>query len=133
MNDDCELCYGKGWYMKVKNPNAPVLQYRRTPCDCERNEPMPATKKKTAKKKTPAKKGAAKKKPAAKKKAPAKKTAQLKNTRQRTYRHVDYTATKNADGTCTVNGKPYRSLTAAALEITGYKTISGPAFFGFTK
>ncbi len=30
-------------------------------------------------------------------------------------------------------GKVWRSLTAIAREVTGYKAVSGPAFFGLTK
>ncbi len=30
-------------------------------------------------------------------------------------------------------GKPYRSLTAVAREVTGYPAVSGPFFFGIAK
>lgn len=32
-----------------------------------------------------------------------------------------------------MDGKHYRSLTAAALQATGYPAVSGPAFFGLTE
>jgi hypothetical protein len=50
----------------------------------------------------------------------------------RTFRGKEHVVEVTADG-FRHNGHDYTSLTAAALAITGYKAISGPAFFGLWK
>ena len=47
---------------------------------------------------------------------------------KRSYRGKEYVV-KVTKGKISFNGLPYRSLTAVARVITGYKAISGPAFF----
>ena len=75
-----------------------------------------------------AKKKAAKRK-AAKKRAPKrKKTEPVK----RLYKGKKHVVMVTADG-FTYKGASYRSLTAIAKQITGYKSVSGPRFFGMTK
>lgn len=51
------------------------------------------------------------------------------STIERTFRGARHTVQVTADGYL-YKGKAYRSLTAVALAITGYKAISGPRFFG---
>ena len=50
----------------------------------------------------------------------------------RTYRGTEHVIEVVEDG-FRYQGHDYTSLTALAKEITGYKTISGPAFFGLWK
>lgn len=50
----------------------------------------------------------------------------------RTYRGTEHVVEIVADG-FRYQGHEYTSLTALAKEITGYKAISGPAFFGLWK
>ena len=84
-------------------------------------------------KKARAKKDAPKKAPK-EKKAPAERKRQYTpQTITRTYKGKEYEVVLAANGTCTCGAYEYSSLTACALEITGYgargKRISGPAFF----
>lgn len=75
--------------------------------------------------------------PKAKKPAAERKRTYTAQTITRTYKGTEYKVKLAADGTCVCDGTKYSSLTACALEITGYgprgKRISGPAFFGLTK
>jgi hypothetical protein len=50
-------------------------------------------------------------------------------TIERTFKGDTHKVQVTAEG-FTYRGKPYASLTAVALAITGYKAISGPRFFG---
>lgn len=50
----------------------------------------------------------------------------------RTYRGKDHVV-EVVEGGFRYQGRDYTSLTALAKEITGYKAISGPAFFGLWK
>lgn len=50
----------------------------------------------------------------------------------RTFRGIEHRVTANDDGTFCYNGKPYRTLSGIAREISGIK-ISGPKFFGLDK
>ena len=90
-----------------------------------------------AKKKT-TKKGATKRpKHAAKSKATSKPTGKKGRATElaagavleRVFKGATHTVQATADGYL-YKGKPYASLTAVALAITGYKAISGPRFFG---
>ena len=50
----------------------------------------------------------------------------------RTYRGTEHIV-EVVEGGFRYNGSVHKSLTALAKEITGYKAISGPAFFGLWK
>jgi hypothetical protein len=51
---------------------------------------------------------------------------------EREYKGKTHKVTVNAED-FTYGGKPFRSLTAVAKEVTGYKAISGTLFFGVAK
>ena len=51
---------------------------------------------------------------------------------KRTYKGTEHTVTITG-GVIEYQGETYKSLTALAREITGYKAISGPAFFAKAK
>jgi hypothetical protein len=51
---------------------------------------------------------------------------------ERAYKGKTYKVTATKDG-FTLGKKTYRSLTEVAKAITGYPSISGPAFFGLVK
>ena len=42
-------------------------------------------------------------------------------------------AVNGTDGSYSWDGRTFKSLTAVARQITGYKAVSGPAFFGLNK
>jgi len=61
--------------------------------------------------------------------APAKATGDVI---EKTFKGKTVRVTRDADG-FHYDGKVWRPLTAIALAATGYKAISGPAFFGLAK
>ncbi len=72
------------------------------------------------------------KKKATKRKAAKKRAGKRKakaQTIERTFKGKKHVVTVTADG-FTYRGSTYRSLTAIAKKITGYKSVSGPRFFG---
>ena len=92
----------------------------------------------TAKKK-PTKPAPKRRKAAAKRKRAQPKTKKAKatppkpgTTITRAFKGAKITVKVTADGFL-YRGKTYRSLTQLALEITGYKAVSGPRFFGLVK
>jgi len=98
------------------------------------------TKKTTSKKTSTVKKPASKPqkastKPKAKKAAPRKTTAPAPKpgtTLTRSFKGQQIKVQVTDEG-FRHDGKTYRSLTALALEITGYKAVSGPRFFGLVQ
>lgn len=61
--------------------------------------------------------------------APRPSTLKPGATIEKTYKGEKHTVQATAEGYIH-RGKTYASLTAIAKQITGYKAISGPAFFG---
>ena len=51
---------------------------------------------------------------------------------EKVYKGKTIAVTRDAEG-FHFDGKLFKSLTAVALAVTGYQTISGPAFFGLAK
>ena len=99
--------------------------------------PDMATKKKTttSTKKPASRQKKAAAKPKAKKAAPRKATAPAPKpgtTLTRTFKGKEIKVTVTDDG-FRYGGKTYRSLTAVALAVTGYKAVSGPRFFGMVQ
>ncbi len=94
---------------------------------------MAAKKKAAAKKRGKATKAKGTKKSAAKAVATARASAlRPGETIARAYKGEQHTVDATAEGYI-YRGNAYASLTSIARQITGYKAISGPAFFGLWK